>query len=135
MMLGDGGYYGGASILEVAELSRSLVEAEKSIYVAETKLSRHQAEAEKTLSLAEAVNPNTLYTGLFLPENILIHVAQNFINFIASTLVWAILVLITQVQCTYSSFLHRGIFILLTQVQLVLLTKVHTPYTYTPIFF
>jgi hypothetical protein len=34
------------------------------------------------------VDLNTVYSGIFQPENILIHVSQNMFNFITSTLCW-----------------------------------------------
>ena len=34
------------------------------------------------------VDPATVYTGVFDPNNIAIHVAQNFVNFAAGTVAW-----------------------------------------------
>lgn len=39
-----------------------------------------------------SINPSTIYTGVFDPNNILIHVSQNFVNFAVSTLAWMIFV-------------------------------------------
>ena len=46
----------------------------------------------KTHRLSTAsVDSSAIYEGVFKPDNIAIHVAQNMVNFIASTLVWAVI--------------------------------------------
>ena len=34
------------------------------------------------------IDPATVYTGIFDPNNIAIHVGQNFVNFAAGTIAW-----------------------------------------------
>ena len=48
-----------------------------------------------------SVNPTLWYTGVFQPENILIHVSQNFFNFFSSSMFWFILMALTQVIYLY----------------------------------
>jgi len=38
------------------------------------------------------IDSNTVYTGILQPENVLIHVAQNLVNFVASSVTWAFVV-------------------------------------------
>jgi hypothetical protein len=42
------------------------------------------------LSIA-SVDTSAIYKGVLKPDNIAIHVVQNMVNFIASTLVWAVI--------------------------------------------
>jgi len=39
-----------------------------------------------------SISPSTVYTGVFDPNNILIHVSQNFVNFAVSTIAWMVFV-------------------------------------------
>jgi len=45
------------------------------------------SQSESRVGLS-SINTGTIYTGVFDPNNILIHVSQNFINFVASTITW-----------------------------------------------
>ena len=38
-----------------------------------------------------SINTDTIYTGVFDPNNILIHVSQNLVNFVTSSLTWLII--------------------------------------------
>ena len=49
-----------------------------------------QAEPQEKLAFT-GVNSATVYTGIFDVNNILIHVGQNLVNFVAGTAVWFIL--------------------------------------------
>ena len=42
------------------------------------------------LSVA-SIDTSAIYEGVLKPDNIAIHVAQNMVNFIASTLAWAVI--------------------------------------------
>ena len=42
------------------------------------------------LSIA-SVDTSAIYDGVLKPDNIAIHVAQNMVNFLASTLAWAVI--------------------------------------------
>ena len=44
------------------------------------------------------ITPALVYIGTMLPENILIHIAQNAVNFFCSTLFWFFLMSVTQVR-------------------------------------
>merc|ERR1711894_65182 len=46
---------------------------------------------KRTVDVAQFRFTDTVYTGVFDPSNILIHVTQNFINFAAGSVAWLIL--------------------------------------------
>ncbi|XP_023332941.1 uncharacterized protein LOC111704820 [Eurytemora carolleeae] len=68
----------------------------------QTKLKKNQEEKDnsendgRTMMAGISVNPTLWYTGVFQPENILIHVSQNFFNFFSSSMFWFILMALTQ---------------------------------------
>jgi len=39
-----------------------------------------------------SISPSTVYTGVFDPNNILIHISQNFVNFAVSTIAWMVFI-------------------------------------------
>merc|ERR1719278_1411684 len=39
-----------------------------------------------------SISPSSIYTGVFDPNNILIHVSQNFVNFAVSTIAWMVFI-------------------------------------------
>ena len=49
------------------------------------------------LSIA-SIDTSAIYDGVLKPDNIAIHVAQNMVNFLASTLAWAVIVPFYQVR-------------------------------------
>ena len=52
---------------------------------------------EHRQSLA-TLDTSAIYEGLFKPENIAIHVGQNFVNVLVSSLAWGIVTTFSQVQ-------------------------------------
>lgn len=54
-------------------------------------LSHYREHEEEARTAGLSINSNTVYTGVFQAENILIHLSQNFVNFVSSTLAWFII--------------------------------------------
>ena len=43
------------------------------------------------------LDSTTIYNGVFQPENMIIHIVQNLVNFVASTMTWGLLMTTYQV--------------------------------------
>ena len=62
----------------------------ETIYASLARDFSQQAAPQERLAFS-GVNSATVYTGIFDVNNILIHVGQNLVNFVAGTAVWFIL--------------------------------------------
>ena len=62
----------------------------ETIYASLARDFSHQDEPQEKLAFS-GVNSATVYTGIFDVNNILIHVGQNLVNFLAGSAVWAVL--------------------------------------------
>merc|ERR1711893_115779 len=51
----------------------------------------HTSDNVKTHRQVLSLDTSAVYEGVLKPENIAIHVAQNFVNFVSSTLAWSFL--------------------------------------------